>query len=92
MYPLVCGAGIEINNFKINSHDKILISNTQDAQCVFNFCFTDEGEHRNDVLKIMCGCEVFCSFRRLITKKAIDLIGLSKVNISVSKNRPPKEL
>ena len=29
---------------------------------VFNFCFTDEGEHIHDVLKIMSGCEVFYSF------------------------------
>ena len=27
---------------------------------IFNFCFTDVGEHINDVLKIMSGCEVFC--------------------------------
>ena len=24
MYPLVCGAGVEIHNFEINSHDMIL--------------------------------------------------------------------
>ena len=24
IYPLVCGAGIKIHNFKINSHDMIL--------------------------------------------------------------------
>ena len=59
---------------------------------VFNFCFTDVGEHINDVLKIMSGCGVFCLFCRLITKIAVDFIGLSKVNVSASKNRPLIEL
>ena len=59
---------------------------------VFNFCFTDVGEHINDVLKIINGCEVFCLLCRLITKIAVDLIGRSKVTIIVSKNRLPIEL
>ena len=50
------------------------------------------GKHINDVLKIMCGCEEFCLFCRLITKIAVDLIGQSKVNVSVSKSRLPIEL
>ena len=62
---------------------------------VFNFCFTDDLhhlDHINDVLKIMSRCEVFCKFCRLIAKIAVDLIGQSKVNVSVSKNRLPIEL
>ena len=35
---------------------------------------------------------MFRLFYRLITKIAVDLIGLSKVNVSVSKNRPSIEL
>ena len=35
---------------------------------------------------------MFFLFCRLITKIAIDLIGRSKVNVSVSKNRLPIEL
>ena len=35
---------------------------------------------------------MFRLFYRLITKIAIDLIGLSKVNVSVSKNRSSIEL
>ena len=60
MYPLVCGAGIKIHNFEINSHDMILNIKLTGCLHVFNFCFTDVGEHINDVLKIMSGCEVFC--------------------------------
>ena len=59
---------------------------------VFNFCFTDVGEHINDVMKIMSGCEVFCLFCGLITKIAVDLIRQSKVNVRGSKNRLPIEL
>ena len=42
---------------------------------VFNFCFTEEDDHINYVLKIMIGCEVFYLFCRLVTKIAVDLIG-----------------
>ena len=56
---------------------------------VFNFCFTDVGEHINDVLKIMSGCEVFYYFCRLITKISVDLIGQSKVNVRAAKTGYP---
>ena len=59
MYPLVCGAGIEIYNFKINSHDMILNIKLIGCHHIFNFCFTDVGDHINEELKIMSGCEVF---------------------------------
>ena len=59
---------------------------------VFNFCFTDAGKCIKDVLKIMRRCEVFCLFCKLITKIAVDLIGILKVNFSVSQNWPLIEL
>ena len=54
---------------------------------VFNFCFTDAGESFNDVLKEMSQCEVFCLFYELVTKIAVDLIGVLKVIFGISKNR-----
>ena len=50
--------------------------NSCPSDCILvNFCFTDVGEHINNVLKIMKRCEVFCLFCRLITTIAVDLIG-----------------
>ena len=60
MHPLVCGAGIKIDNFKINSHDMILNIKLTGRPMFLTFVSLKEGEYINDVLKIMCGCEVFC--------------------------------
>ena len=60
MYPLVCGAGIKIHNLKINSHDMILNIKLTGCSMFLTFVSLKVGEHINDVLKIMCGCEVFC--------------------------------
>ena len=52
---------------------------------MFNFCFTDAGECMHDLLKIMSRCEVFCLFCKLVTKIAVELIGILKVNLVSAK-------
>ena len=49
----------QIHNFKINSHDMILNIILTGCPMFLTFVSLKEGEHVNDVLKIMCGCVVF---------------------------------
>ena len=72
MYPLVYCPGIKFTFLNITSHDQV-----NGIPYVFNFCFSDIGECINDVLKIMCRCEVFCLFCKLVTKLAVNLVGIS---------------